>query len=103
MDVFDKDAKGVDLSLTFNFGNKAERKKFLSKLKNAGVSKLFCGHYHRNAGGWDDKLEVIVTSAVGCPLGDDDHGFRVVKVYLDHVCHNYQPLSVPIASLDLTE
>ena len=52
------------------------RKNLLDRLMNAGVSKLFCGHYHNNAGGWypsdtDRRLEVIVTTAVGCQLGND--------------------------------
>ena len=28
------------------------RKKMLDKFYDAGVRKIFCGHYHRNAGGW---------------------------------------------------
>ena len=32
------------------------------------MSKLFCGHFHRNAGGYDGGLEVVVTSAAGCVL-----------------------------------
>ncbi|XP_075247030.1 serine/threonine-protein phosphatase CPPED1-like [Convolutriloba macropyga] len=52
------------------------RKTLLDKLSNAGVSKLFCGHYHNNAGGWypsdlNRRIEVIVTTAVGCQLGSD--------------------------------
>mmetsp|Transcript_24789 Transcript_24789/g.74361 ORF Transcript_24789/g.74361 Transcript_24789/m.74361 type:complete len:151 (+) Transcript_24789:968-1420(+) len=32
-------------------------------------AKWFCGHFHRNAGGYDGELEVVVTSAAGCALG----------------------------------
>ena len=39
-----------------------------TQLKRANVSKLFCGHFHRNAGGYDGGLEVVVTSAAGCVL-----------------------------------
>ena len=31
-------------------------------------AKWFTGHFHRNAGGFSDELEVVVTSAVGCAL-----------------------------------
>ena len=31
-------------------------------------AKWFCGHFHRNAGGFSEELEVVVTSAVGCAL-----------------------------------
>ena len=41
------------------------RARTLSKLKKAGISKWFSGHYHRNAGGWSDDLEVIVSGACG--------------------------------------
>ena len=52
------------------------RTALLDKLCKAGVSKLFCGHYHSNAGGWypsdsERLLEVVVTTAIGCQLGSD--------------------------------
>ena len=28
------------------------RRTMLNKFSKAGVTKIFCGHYHRNAGGW---------------------------------------------------
>jgi len=90
---------GTDLS--FNICDLDERRKFLAKLKKSGMCKLFCGHYHRNDGGWDENLEVIVTSAVGCQLGDDDHGFRVVKVLDDRVCHIYHSLNSTLTHIDL--
>lgn len=42
--------------------SKETRLKWLRKFKEAGVSKIMCGHYHRNAGGWYHDLEVVVTS-----------------------------------------
>ena len=52
------------------------RKTLLDRLCKAGISKLFCGHYHSNAGGWypsdsERLLEVVVTTAIGCQLGSD--------------------------------
>ena len=44
------------------------RLSMLQKFKSAGVSKIFCGHYHRNAGGWDQDMELVVTSAVGAQV-----------------------------------
>ena len=43
---------------------------WLRKFKEAGVSKIFCGHYHRNACVYTDdgKIEIVVTSAVGKQL-----------------------------------
>ena len=51
----------------FNF-DPSIRGPLLAKLKAVGMTKLFCGHFHRNAGGHDGPLEVVVTSAVGCTL-----------------------------------
>lgn len=64
----------------------------LEQFREAGVKKIFCGHYHRNAGGFYKELEVIVTSAIGCQLGSDDHGMRLVKVHEDVIEHEYLSL-----------
>jgi len=68
------------------------RRKYLDKFKNAGVSKIFCGHYHRNAGGWDGDLELVITSAIGCQVGDDIHGMRLVEVMKNDIRHQYYGL-----------
>ena len=92
----DKVAVPGNDALSFNFQDKALRRAFLSRLRGAGMRALFCGHYHRNAGGWDGDLEVVVTSAVGCQLGDDSSGLRIVTVREDSVSHQYYDLdSIP--------
>jgi len=63
----------------------------LDKLINAGVRYVFCGHFHRNAGGFYKNLELVVTSALGCPLGNDPSGFRVVNVSEERISHEYVP------------
>jgi len=73
------------------------RIKMLTKFKRAGVCKIFCGHYHRNAGGWDGEMELVVTSAVGAQIANDDghndgHGFRIVKVDEKSLTHKYYKL-----------
>ena len=78
--------------LYFNFEIEV-RTKMMKKFLDAGISKVFCGHYHRNAGGWfEDQVEVIVTSAVGQQLGTDKNGFRVVKVGENEITHEYVTL-----------
>jgi len=72
--------------------NKERRLKALSQLKAASVTAVFAGHYHRNCVGFDDQLEMITTSAVGRPLGDDPSGFRVVNVYKERISHKYYGL-----------
>lgn len=78
-----------------------ERSRMLNKLYDNGVRYVFCGHYHRNAGGTYKDLELVVTSAVGAQLGDDKSGFRVVKVYPDQIKHEYFAIEDAPDSVDL--
>ncbi|KAI1291694.1 Serine/threonine-protein phosphatase CPPED1 [Halotydeus destructor] len=73
--------------------SKKIRGKMLEKLHDGGVRHVFCGHYHRNAGGSYKEMEVVVTSAIGAQLGNDVSGLRVVRVYEDTVRHTYYGLS----------
>ncbi|KAF1374140.1 hypothetical protein PFLUV_G00246460 [Perca fluviatilis] len=68
------------------------RQNLLDRFKRAGVKAVFSGHYHRNAGGCHDGLDVVVSSAIGCQLGEDTHGLRVVVVTADVVVHRYHSL-----------
>jgi 3',5'-cyclic AMP phosphodiesterase CpdA len=61
-------------------------------MREAGVQTVFAGHWHRNHIASDDGLEVIVTSALGYPLGDDPSGYRVVTVSDESLEHRYQAL-----------
>ncbi|XP_041938539.1 serine/threonine-protein phosphatase CPPED1 isoform X2 [Alosa sapidissima] len=67
----------------------AIRENLITRFKNAGVKAVFSGHYHRNAGGCFDGLDMVVSSAIGCQLGEDTHGVRVVVVTADRVVHRY--------------
>jgi len=64
----------------------------LNQFYDAGIRKIFCGHYHRNAGGFFNDLEVVVTSAIGCQIGPDQHGMRIVNVKEEQIEHQYYPL-----------
>ena len=69
------------------------RQELLEKFHKAGVTKIFCGHYHRNGGGWyKDRLEVVVTSAIGLQQGRERNGFRIVNVTKDIITHDYVTL-----------
>ncbi|XP_056627834.1 serine/threonine-protein phosphatase CPPED1 isoform X1 [Triplophysa dalaica] len=68
------------------------RERLIRRFKQAGVKAVFSGHYHRNAGGFHDGLDMVVSSAIGCQLGDDTHGVRVVVVTEDEVTHLYHSL-----------
>ena len=52
------------------------RGSLLARLKAAGCSKWFCGHYHNNGGGFDEDLEV-------------KHRVRGVSLDLDLQCQTY--------------
>lgn len=78
------------------------RKQALQKIKDAGIKYVFAGHYHRNAGGFDGDLEVVVTSAIGLQIQNDkDSGMRVVRVYEDKICHEYYELDKFPSKVDL--
>ncbi|XP_069547399.1 serine/threonine-protein phosphatase CPPED1 [Brachyistius frenatus] len=68
------------------------RQNLLDRFKEAGVKAVFAGHYHRNAGGCHGGLDMVVSSAIGCQLGEDTHGVRVVVVTADRVVHRYHSL-----------
>lgn len=68
---------------------KGVRLEWLRKFKDAGVTKIMCGHYHRNTGGWFEGMELIVTSAIGAQLGQDKSGVRIVKILDNAIEHQY--------------
>ena len=90
---FDKPGEADDY---FNI-EKNLRKQMLQKIKDAGIKYVFAGHYHRNAGGFDEGLEMIVTSAIGQQINNDkDSGMRIVCVASNKITHEYYELdSVP--------
>ncbi|XP_025898740.1 serine/threonine-protein phosphatase CPPED1 isoform X2 [Nothoprocta perdicaria] len=72
---------------------KSVRQEILVKFHKAGVKAVFSGHYHRNAGGSYRGLEMVVSSAIGCQLGEDEHGLRVVVVTAEKIVHRYYSLN----------
>ena len=63
----------------FNIGFE-KRKKYLELFAKHKVNSLFTGHVHKNSYGKYGSLNMIVTSAVGKPLGKDPSGLRIVIV-----------------------
>ena len=68
------------------------RQKYLGLFNKYGVTVVYSGHLHNNAESFSDETEMIVTSAVGKPLGDAPSGVRIIKVYKDRIEHSYYPL-----------
>jgi hypothetical protein len=64
----------------------------VEKFQKAGVRAIFAGHYHRNAGGKYENMEIVVTSAIGAqsPTGRNaKSGYRVVYVDEKEIRHEY--------------
>lgn len=57
-----------------------------------GVEAMFAGHWHRNNAASAGSFDMIVSGAVGVPLGDDPSGFRVVRVLESGLDHSYRAL-----------
>ena len=57
----------------------AIRRSYLELFHRYGVAHVFSGHYHRNAFGRDQEIEMITTGAVGVPMGGSQSGFRIVR------------------------
>jgi 3',5'-cyclic AMP phosphodiesterase CpdA len=70
------------------------RRWILGLLRAHHVRAFLCGHWHRNGGGWDGDLEVVVTGPVGYPLGADPSGFRIVEMDGGSLRHRYVALPV---------
>jgi len=76
------------------------RKVILEILHEHDALSVFAGHWHRNNYAYDGKLQMVVTGAVGYPLGDDPSGLRVVKVDGD-VTHQYYAMNDIPNSMEL--
>src|SRR5207253_1235352 len=67
------------------------RQRILALLHRYNVHYVFAGHLHKNSYGKDGDLEMITTSAVGKPLGDDPSGFRIAELKGDALDQHYVP------------
>ena len=62
------------------------RRKAIVELLTANHAMfMFAGHLHRNSAGKAGDFEMTSTGPVGRPNGNDPSGFRIVKVFEDHV------------------
>uniref|UniRef100_UPI00358EC1BD serine/threonine-protein phosphatase CPPED1 n=1 Tax=Myxine glutinosa TaxID=7769 RepID=UPI00358EC1BD len=77
------------------------RHQLIEKFQQAGVTAVLAGHYHRNAGGSVGPIEMIVSSAMGCPLGQDPPGLRLVTVTKESIHHSYYAMDKIPTQIDL--
>lgn len=71
---------------------KERRDPCLELFRESEVRAVFAGHYHRNRIAVSGDLEMVTSGPVGKPLGDDPSGLRIVKVFKDHIEHEYYGL-----------
>lgn len=68
-------------------------KSIMFSVEPAGVSHVFCGHYHMNCTTFYKTVEIVTTNAVGAPMGPmEPSGLRIVQVNEDNLVHTYYPL-----------
>ena len=66
----------------------AQRKELLNLAHETNVAAVFAGHWHRPHEVSAGDLMMVITGAVGYPI-DGPSGLRIVKVYDDHLEHEY--------------
>ena len=80
----------------------ARRKPLLELFHRYDVSAVFAGHLHRNNYASDGDMLMVATTAVGMQAGDDDPGYRVVKVLPNGIEHQYYPFTSGSDSVQLS-
>ena len=65
------------------------RRILLDMFEEYGVSLVISGHLHRNHVARYGAMRLVSTGSVGCPLGADPSGVRIVKVYRHRIEHEY--------------
>ena len=68
------------------------RRVLLDIFEEYGVSLVISGHLHRNHVARYGDMLLVSTGSVGCPLGADPSGIRIVKVYRNRIAHEYFPI-----------
>ena len=68
------------------------REKYLDLFDRNNVEFVFAGHRHRNMLNHYGNVELVTTSALGKPLGEDPSGFRIVKVSGKNIEHKFYGL-----------
>ncbi len=81
----------------------ARRWIYLDLLKKYGVTASLAGHQHRNSRAWYYSTEMITTASLCKPFIGNQAGFCVVKVFADHIEHNYFTLQHPPDEVKLVD
>lgn len=68
---------------------KPSRSEYLELLKTNSVVAVFSGHYHKNAETNYQGIDLVISSSVGKPYGNDGSGLQIVNVYPDSIAHQF--------------
>ncbi len=102
-DVFSDPRSGREIRIPHSYFHLPleRRLPLLEIMRDCGARWFFAGHFHRNCIAHDDEFGItcVTTSAVGKQLGNDDHGFRLVRVGAERLEHRYFALSAMPDSL----
>jgi Icc-related predicted phosphoesterase len=71
---------------------RATREILFEYLKERNVLAFFSGHLHHNQSENFNNVEIVVTSALGLPLGEDPSGYRIVEIKNQKLKHTFYSL-----------
>ncbi len=65
---------------------------YLDLYRDSGVDMVMAGHFHRNLYNHYRGMDMVASAPVGLAKGFDPTGLRIVKVYRNHIEHEYYGL-----------
>ncbi len=77
------------------------RSKYIDLFEKYNVHYMFVGHLHKNNITQTGNLTIIATNALCVSHSSEPSGLRIVKVYPDHVAHDYYSLEMLPMKIDL--
>ena len=83
----EKDLHGKDISY-WAFEDKINDE-FFNLFENHSLEYIFTGHLHINLETQFKNTKIIVTSAVGVPLGNDPSGYRIIDFKNEKLTYDF--------------
>ena len=69
------------------------KNEFFMLFKNTNLVSIFCGHLHTNLYSEYKNTEVVVTSALGLPLGSHPSGYRIINIDNRTLGHEFKSVT----------
>jgi len=77
------------------------RGKYIDLFDKYNVQYMFVGHLHKNNISRTENLTIVATNGLCVSHSHEPPGLRIVKVYPDRVVHDYYPVEMLPAKIDL--